>query len=67
MLRVKQKKEIPNREKPIWVNIGVAFEKEGKISSIKLDVLPIPNKEGEVWLNIFEDQEQADNPWSNNG
>tara|TARA_R110001632_G_scaffold173850_1_gene293287 strand:- start:2471 stop:2728 length:258 start_codon:yes stop_codon:yes gene_type:complete len=41
-------------EKTRWQKIGVAFEKDGKITSVKLEALPIPNKDGEIWLNIFE-------------
>ena len=41
-------------EKTRWQKMGVAFEKEGKITSVKLEALPIPNKDGEIWLNIFE-------------
>ena len=48
-----QAKEIPGRDKPYWVKVGIGLEKEGKIR-IKLDVLPIPNKDGEIWLNLFE-------------
>ena len=43
-----QAKEIPGRDKPYWVKVGIGLEKEGKIR-IKLDVLPIPNKDGEIW------------------
>ena len=41
-------------EKTRWLKLGVAFEKDGKITSVKLEALPIPNKDGEIWLNIFE-------------
>lgn len=37
-----------------WVNLGIAFEKEGKPPRIKLNCLPIPNKEGEIWISLFE-------------
>jgi hypothetical protein len=49
-----QAKEIPGRDKPIWMKHGVAFEGPKGIS-IKLESLPLPNKEGEVWLKLFED------------
>ena len=51
---VSQAKDVPGREKPIWLRHGVAFEKDGKIS-IKLESLPLPNGEGEIWLKLFED------------
>ena len=41
-------------DKTTWQKLGVAFEKDGKITSVKLEALPIPNKDGEIWLNIFE-------------
>ena len=51
---VVQAKEIPGRDKPIWMKHGVAFEGP-KGLSIKLESLPLPNKDGEVWLKLFED------------
>ena len=51
---VVQAKEVPGREKPIWMKHGVAFEGP-KGLSIKLESLPLPNKDGEVWLKLFED------------
>ena len=56
--RVVQGKDI-GKEKPLWLRIGTAFEKEGKPLSIKLDVLPLPNKDGDVWLRLFEDDGQG--------
>jgi hypothetical protein len=53
MMEVKQSKEVPGREKPIWLKHGVAFV-DGDRVSIKLESLPLPNKDGEVWLNLFE-------------
>ena len=41
--------------KTYWMKLGYAFEKDGKVSSIKLDALPLPNEKGEVWLNLFPD------------
>jgi len=55
MYNIMQAKEIPNREKPVWLRIGKAFEKEEGKLRMKLDVLPLPNNDGEVWLNLFED------------
>jgi len=57
--RVVQAKEIPGRDKPLWLRLGTAFEKDGKPLSIKLDVLPMPNKDGDVWLRLFEDDGQG--------
>ena len=57
MFRVVQAKEIPGREKPLWLRLGTAFEKEGRISGIKLDVLPLPDQKGEVWLRLFKEDE----------
>ena len=56
--RVVQAKDIPGRDKPLWLRIGTAFEKEGKMR-IKLDVSPLPNKDSEVWLSLFEDDGQG--------
>ena len=50
---VVQAKEVPGRDKPVWLRHGIAFEGEKGIS-IKLEGLPLPNKEGEVWLKLFE-------------
>ena len=55
MYNIMQAKEIPNRDKPVWLRIGKAFEKEEGKLRMKLDVLPLPNNDGEVWLNLFED------------
>lgn len=69
-MNVSQAKDIPGRDKPFWARIGTAFEEDGKITGIKLDVLPLPNKDGEVWLRLFEDDRQKEpepapqgNPW----
>ncbi len=51
---VVQAKEVPGRDKPVWLRHGIAFQNEKGIS-IKLEGLPLPNKEGEVWLKLFED------------
>ncbi len=58
---VSQAKQIPDREKPKWLNIGTAFEKDGKINGIKLDVLPLPDEKGEIWLRLFEHKKKHDN------
>ena len=56
---VSQAKEIPGRDKPIWLKHGVAFQSEDGKMRIKLESLPLPNAEGEVWLNLFEDDGQG--------
>lgn len=64
--------------KPItrWQNLGIAFYKEGKITGIKLEALPLPDKNGEVWIRLFEQKpkenqggsygaaKQGGDPWS---
>ena len=45
--------------KTYWRNLGVAFEKNGRISSIKLECLPLPNTEGEVFLQVFEQKPKS--------
>ena len=51
---VVQAKEVPGRDKPVWLRHGIAFQNDKGIS-IKLEGLPLPNKEGGVWLKLFED------------
>ena len=51
---VVQAKEVPGRDKPVWLRHGIAFQNDKGII-IKLEGLPLPNKEGEVWLKLFED------------
>ena len=61
---VVQAKEVPGRDKPVWLRHGIAFQNDKGIS-IKLEGLPLPNKEGEVWLKLFEDdgaRQQKDAP-----
>jgi len=60
MYDVVQAKKIPNSDKTKWINLGVAFEKEGRISSVKLDALPIPDEKGEIWLRLFEKKEKKE-------
>ena len=57
---VVQAKDIPGRDKPIWLKHGVAFQGEDGKVRIKLESLPLPNAEGEVWLNLFEDDGQRE-------
>ena len=52
---VMQAKEVSGREKPVWLRIGKAFEREGRWS-LKLDVLPLPNGDGDIWLRLFEEK-----------
>lgn len=63
---VVQAKEVPGRDKPIWMKHGVAFEGP-KGLSIKLESLPLPNKDGEVWLKLFEDDGSQGNGGGNGG
>ena len=49
---VMQAKEVSGREKPVWLRIGKAFEKEGRWR-LKLDVLPLPNREVDSRLRLF--------------
>ena len=44
--------------KTYWMKVGYAFEKDGRVSAIKLDALPLPNEKGEVWLNLFRDERE---------
>jgi hypothetical protein len=60
---VSQAKEVPNRDKPVWIRVGVAFDKEdGKPPRIKLEALPIPDQNGDIWLSLFEDDRQQQGP-----
>lgn len=66
--KLKQKKEVEGRDKPIWLNIGaVFFNDDGSISGIKLEVLPLPDAKGEVWLRAFDEDapKQSADPWGN--
>mgnify|MGYP000424467872 CR=1 FL=1 len=58
---VVQAKEVPGRDKPVWLRHGIAFEGDKGIS-IKLESLPLPNKDGEIWLKLFEDDGSRQNP-----
>ena len=50
-----QAKDIPGRDKPIWLRIGSVFLEADEIKGVKLDVLPLPDEKGEIWLRAFED------------
>jgi len=70
-MNVNQRKDIPGRDKPVWLRIGKAWEEDGKVS-IKLDVLPLPNDKNEIWLSLFDDDrrelsKQDDDVWGSNG
>ena len=54
-----QAKDIPGRDKPIWLRHGTAFQNDDGKMRIKLESLPMPNADGEIWLNLFEDDGQA--------
>ncbi len=70
-----QAKNIEGRDKPIWLRIGSGFlDEAGKVTGMKLDVLPLPDEKGEVWLRLFDaddkPQSQApagggSDPWGN--
>ena len=50
------------RAKTRWINLGIAFEKDGKITGIKLEASPFPDSSGECWLRLFpKDKEDRDN------
>lgn len=66
-MNVSQAKDIPGKDKPYWARIGTAWEENGKITGIKLDVLPLPNSDGEVWLRLFEDDRQQGSQGSTGG
>lgn len=57
-----QAKDIPGRDKPIWLRHGSAFTNDDGKMRIKLESLPIPNADGEIWLNLFEDDGQGSGP-----
>lgn len=64
-----QAKDIPGRDKPIWLRIGSVFLEADEIKGVKLDVLPLPDEKGEVWLRAFEDDggQQQPAPQSQQG
>ncbi len=53
--------------KPItrWQNLGIAFEKEGRITGIKLEALPLPDNKGEVWIRLFEQKPKENKSYGN--
>ena len=51
---IAQEYEENGETKTRWVNLGIAFEKDGKPPRIKLNALPIPDKNGEIWISLFE-------------
>ncbi len=54
---VVQAKEIPGRDKPIWLKCGMVFADESGMvekARMKLELLPVPDAEGNIWLNFFE-------------
>ena len=51
----------PGKEGKIyWHKVGVAFTKDGRVSSVKLDSFPLPNEKGEVYVQIVEQNKKAD-------
>ena len=63
---VVQAKEVPGRDKPVWLRHGIAFEGDKGIS-IKLESLPLPNEKGEVWLRLFVDDGKGSQRGSQQG
>ena len=57
-----QAKDIPGRDKPIWLRIGSVFLEADEIKGVKLDVLPLADEKGEVWLRAFEDDGGGQQP-----
>tara|TARA_A100000171_G_C2095956_1_gene127079 strand:+ start:533 stop:727 length:195 start_codon:yes stop_codon:yes gene_type:complete len=49
--------------KTYWHKVGIAFEKNGRISSVKLESLPLPNEKGEVFVQIFEQSSKKEDPF----
>lgn len=47
-------------KKTSWTNLGVAFEKDGKIS-ILLNALPMPGPDGQAKLILMEPRERDNN------
>lgn len=63
---VVQAKEVPGRDKPVWLRHGIAFENEKGIS-IKMESSPLPDKNGEVWLRLFVDDGKGSQRGSQQG
>ena len=61
LVQPKETDKVGEDGKPItrWQNLGIAFYKDGEITGIKMEALPIPNKDGEIWLRLFEKKPKA--------
>tara|TARA_B100000242_G_scaffold287896_1_gene255404 strand:- start:885 stop:1304 length:420 start_codon:yes stop_codon:yes gene_type:complete len=46
-------------------NLAIAFEKEGRITGIKLEALPLPDNKGEVWIRLFEQKPKENKSYGN--
>lgn len=46
-------------KKTSWINLGVAFEKDGRIS-ILLNALPMPGQDGQAKLILMEPKQDGD-------
>ena len=71
VVQPKETDKLDDSGKPVtrWQNLGIAFYKEGKITGIKLEALPLPDKNGEVWIRLFEKKEKPGmgNPGASGG
>ncbi len=56
----RQTYEKDGEEKVSWKKAGTLFIKDGKVTSIKLDMIPAGNWDG--WLNVFDPKEKEDKP-----
>ena len=50
LVQPKETDKVGEDGKPIthWQNLGIAFYKDGEITGIKMEALPVPNKDGEM-------------------
>ena len=71
VVQPKETDKLDDSGKPVtrWQNLGIAFYKEGKITGIKLEALPVPDKNGEIWIRLFEKKEKSgmSNPGDSGG
>ena len=69
VVQPKETDKIGDDGKPVtrWQNLGIAFYKDGKITGIKLEALPLPDKNGEVWILLFEKKPKDNNQSGSTG
>ena len=69
VVQPKETDKIGDDGKPVtrWQNMGIAFYKDGKITGIKLEALPLPDKNGEVWIRLFEKKPKDNNQSGSTG